>query len=271
MSISLLHNAVSHTASNQLSEASQALSHTMARVSSGNRVHRVGKDAAGSAVGINLSARARSGSQAIRNANDGISLLNTSVAALNETGNLLNRMREITVQSSSETLAENERKYIALEYKHITKEIERIGNAAEFNDLNVGDGSTYDVQVGVDGSKFDKIEITSADIDSIRGHVSALNLSSAAMSQLSIRRIDVAIDSMNKQQASLGAKHNRLLNAINSQQSSVMSHRESAGRIQDADMASETSEMTALQVKHSAGVAALGQARGMSQAVLSLI
>ena len=271
MTISLLHNAVSSRAANQLSDASQALSHTMARVSSGNRVHRVGNDAAGTAVGVNLSARVRSGSQAIRNANDGISMINTSTTALNETGNMLSRLREITVQAASETLADTERVYIVHEYKQIAKEIDRIGKTTEFNGLMVGDGSTYDVQVGVDGSKHDQIEIMSADIDAVHSHISTLNLSSGAMSQLSLRRIDIAIDAMSKQQADLGAKHNRLLNAISNQESSVMSHQASASRINDADMAKETSQMTALQVKHSAGVAALGQARGMSQAVLSLI
>ena len=271
MPISLLHNAVSNRAVHQLSGASQALSYTMARISSGNRVHRIGNDAAGTAVGINLSTRVRSGAQAIRNANDGISLINTSTAALNETGNMLSRLREITVQAASETLADTERNYIVQEYKNIAKEIDRIGKTAEFNDLHVGDGSTYTVQVGVDGSKYNQIEIMSADINAIQSHISALNLSSGDMSQLSIRRIDIAMDAMSKQQAKLGAKHNRLLNAISNQESSVMSHRASASRINDADMAKETSQMTALQVKHSAGVAALGQARGISQAVLSLI
>lgn len=271
MTISLRHNVVSHRAANQLSHASQTLSHTMARVSSGNRLQRVGDDSAGSAVGINLSTRVTSGSQAIRNANDGISLLSISSAALDETSNILSRMREITVQAASETLADTERTYIVTEYKNLSKEMQRIGDSAKFNDLNVGDGSTYEVQVGVDGSKFDRIDLTSADINDIHTHVSALNLSSGAMAQLSIRRIDIAQDAANKQQATLGAKHNRLLNAINNQQSSVLSHQASASRINDADMAQETSQMTALQVKHSAGVAALGQARGMSQAVLSLI
>ena len=271
MTISLRHNVVSHGAANQLSDASQALSHTMARLSSGNRLHRVGDDSAGSAVGINLSTRASSGAQAIRNANDGISLLSTSTAALNESSNILSRMRELTVQAASETLADTERSYIVTEYKNLSKEMQRIGVAAEFNDLKVGDGSTYEVQVGVDGSKFDRIEINSADIDAIHTHVSALNLSSGAMAQLSIKRIDIAQDIANKQQSTIGAKHNRLLNAINNQQSSVLSHQASASRINDADMAKETSQLTALQVKHSAGVAALGQARNMSQAVLSLI
>ena len=178
---------------NHLSAASQALSHTMARVSTGDRIQRIGDDAAGAAVGIKLSTKVTSGSQAIRNANDGISLIQTSVAALNETGNLLSRLREITVQSASETLASTEREYIVAEYKQIATEIERIGDAADFNDLHVGDGSTYDVQVGVDGSTFSRIEIRSADIDSIHGHISALNLSDDEMSQLSLKRIDISI------------------------------------------------------------------------------
>jgi len=198
-------------------------------------------------------------------------MLQTSAGALNETENLLERMRTITVQSASDTLEEGERKYIIGEYKQIVAEMERLSDSTDFNGLDVASGDSYTVQVGVDNSGSDQIEINTADIETIHGIVKALNLSSGAMSRISIKRIDTAIDELNNQQAKIGAKHNRLTNAINHQQASVLSHRASASRIQDADMARETSRMTALQVKHSAGVAALGQAKGMSQAALSLI
>jgi len=271
MPIGLRHNSVSMMTANHLNDSAQAMSRTLGKISSGDRIGQIGDDAAGAAVSINLSTKARSGQQAVRNSNDAISMLDTSQAALNESKNMLSRIRELAVQSSSDTLGETERKYIVGEYKQIAEEMKRMTDSAEFNGQGVAKGETYTAQVGTDGDKYHQITITCADIKTIQNTIGSLNLTSAETSQLSIKRVDQATDIMNTQQSTLGAVHNRLLNAISNQEASTLSHTASASRILDADMARETTMMTALQVKHSAGAAAMGQANGISQSILSLI
>lgn len=271
MPIGLRHNSVAMSTANHLNASAVAMSRTLNKVSSGTRIDQIGEDAAGAAVSIKLSVRAQSSSQAVRNANDAVSLLQTSQAALNESGNMLIRLRELATQSASETLHRDERKYIVNEAKQIESEMARLALSAEFNGLAIGSGNSYTAQVGTDGDENHQISITAADIKTIHTTISTLNLSSGELAQLSLRRIDRATDIMNKQQAKLGAVHNRLLNAISNEQASSFNHLAAASRITDADMARETSTMTALQVKHAAGTAAMGQANSISQSILSLI
>jgi flagellin len=271
MPIGLRHNSVSMTTANHLNDSAQAMSRTLKKISSGNRTERIGEDAAGTAVSINLSAKARSGLQAIRNANDAISMLHTSEAALNESGNMLSRMRELAVQSSSEALGGDERKYVVGEYKQLAEEMKRLVAAAEFNGQGVATGETYTAQVGTEGDENHQITITCADIKALHITIGSLDMTSAEQSRASIKRIDQATDTMNEQQATLGAVHNRLLNAISNEEASTLSHTAAASRITDADLAQETTMMAALQVKLSAGAAAMGQANGISQSILSLI
>jgi flagellin len=271
MPIGLRHNSVSMTTANHLNDSAQAMSRTLKKISSGNRTERIGEDAAGTAVSVNLSAKARSGQQAVRNANDAISMLHTSEAALNESGNMLSRIRELAVQSSSETLAGDERKYVVGEYKQLAEEMKRLVASAEFNGQGVATGETYTAQVGTDGDKNHQITITCADIKALQITIGSLDMTSAEQSGRSITRIDQATDTMNEQQATIGAVHNRLLNAISNEEASTLSHTAAAGRITDADLAQETTMMAALQVKLSAGTAAMGQANGISQSILSLI
>ena len=132
---------------------------------SGMRVIKAADDAAGSAVAMNLSTQARSGKQAIRNANDGISVIQTAESATKEVLNILDRMRELAVQSSSETLEDGERAYIDEEFHQLSDEVERIAQSSEFNDLALSDGSTSQlaVQVGVDASSNSRVTIGSTD------------------------------------------------------------------------------------------------------------
>jgi len=150
MSLTVNTNLASIRAANALNKTQGSLSLTLARISSGTRVTRAADDAAGSAVAMNLNTTARSGRQAMRNANDGISIIQTAEGATKEVLNILDRMRELAVQSASETLEDGERTYIDNEFHQLSDEIERIAQATEFNDLKLcdGDKTSLTVQVG---------------------------------------------------------------------------------------------------------------------------
>ena len=275
MALTVNTNMAAMRASNTLNNTQGALSSTLARVSSGLRVTKAADDAAGQAVATNLSTQARSGKQAIRNANDGISVIQTAEAASKEVINILDRMRELAVQSSSETLEDSERAYIDAEFHQLSDEVERIAVSTEFNDIALGDGTNtkLDVQVGVDASSNSRVGITLGNLKTTNLSVQTtdIDLTKASSAQSAITEIDEAIDSVNSIRASYGSVQNRLESSINNMSAYVESLSSAASQIQDADYAHETAEMTRLQVMQQAGVAALGQARGMNQSVLSLL
>ena len=275
MSLTVNTNLSSQSAANALNRTQGQLSLTLSRVSSGMRVTKAADDAAGSAVAMNLSTQARSGRQAIRNANDGISVIQTAESATKEVLNILDRMRELAVQSSSETLEDGERAYIDEEFHQLSDEVERIAQSSEFNDLALSDGSTSQlaVQVGVDASSNSRvtIELGNLTTSNLSVQTTDIDLTKASNAQTSITTIDSAIDSVNSIRASYGAVQNRLDSSIRNMSNYVESLSAAASQIMDADYAHETAEMTRLQVMQQAGVAALSQAKGINQSVVSLL
>ena len=184
-------------------------------------------------------------------------------------------MRELAVQSASETLESGERAYVDAEFDQLRSEIDRIASSTEFNDIKLADGTSTAlvVQVGVDNASSSRISISLGDI-SVSGvgmTGTAIDLSKASSAKSAIDTIDTAMDSVNKIRSDYGAVQNRLSSAINNTSSYVEALDAAASQIRDADYAHETAEMTRLQVMQQAGVAALGQARGMNQSVLSLL
>ena len=275
MALTVNTNMAALSAANTLNSTQGSLSQTLARVSSGLRVTKAADDAAGSAVATNLNTKARSGEQAIRNANDGISVIQTAEAATKEVVSILDRMRELAVQSASETLDDGERAYIDNEYSELADEVERIANATEFNDIALTDGTntTLTVQVGIGSGTSSEIDISLGELTAtvLKVDTGEVDLSSATTAQSAIDTIDTALDSVNKMRSDYGAVQNRLGSAINNMTAYTESLTAAASQIQDADYAHETAEMTRLQVMQQAGVAALGQARGINQSVLSLL
>ena len=275
MSLTVNTNMASLRASNALNTTQSNLSNTLARVSSGLRVNKAADDAAGSAVAMNLSTQARSGRQAIRNANDGISIIQTAEGATKEVLNILDRMRELAVQSSSETLEDGERTYIDNEFHQLSDEIERIAQATEFNDLKLAEGTNtaLTVQVGVSSGTESEVEISLGDLQATELAVdtATIDLTSATTAQSAIDTIDTAIDSVNKMRSDYGAVQNRLDSSIRNMSTYVESLTAAASQIVDADYAHETAEMTRLQVMQQAGVASLAQAKGINQSVVSLL
>ena len=275
MALTVNTNMSALRAANTLNNTQGALSQTLARVSSGMRITRAADDAAGSAVAANLSTLARSGRQAVRNANDGISVIQTAEAATKEVSNILDRMRELAVQSASETLHDDERAYLDTEIEALSDEVERIAQSTSFNGIALTEGtnSSLDVQVGLDASSNSRVAITLGNLATTNLNVETgdVDITAASSAQSAITTIDTAIDSVNSIRATYGAVHNRLESSINNMSSYVEALSGAASRIQDADYAHETAEMTRLQVMQQAGVAALGQARSINTSVIGLL
>jgi flagellin len=277
MSLTVNHNLSAMRAASSLNVTQGKLSNTLARISTGLRVTKAADDAAGSAVAQNLSTQARSGKQAIRNSNDGISIIQTAEAATKEVLNILDRMRELAVQSASETLENGERAYIDDEFEALSDEVERIAQATEFNDIQLADGTsaTLTVQVGVTSGTESEVAITLGNLTAtnlgVDTGITGVDLSTATAAQTAIDTIDNAIDSVNTIRADYGSSQNRLDSAISNMTTYVESLTAAASQIMDADYAHETSEMTRLQVMQQAGVAALAQAKGINQSIVSLL
>ena len=277
MALTVNTNLSALQAANSLNATQSGLGNTLSRISSGLRVTKAADDAAGMAVAQNLGTLARSGRQAIRNANDGVSVIQTAEAASKEVLNILDRMRELAVQSSSETLDDGERAYIDDEFADLSSEVERIAQATEFNDIALSDGtnSSLTVQVGVTSGTESEVDITLGDLTAsnlgVDTSATGVDLSSASTAQSAIDTIDTAIDSVNSIRADYGSVQNRLDSAVSNMTTYVESLSAAKSQIIDADYAHETSEMTRMQVMQQAGVAALAQAKGMNQSVVSLL
>jgi flagellin len=277
MALTVNTNIASLKAANSLNNTQGNLSNTLSRISTGLRVSKAADDAAGMAVAQNLGTLARSGRQAIRNSNDGVSVIQTAEAASKEVLSILDRMRELAVQSSSETLENDERGYIDAEFADLSDEVERIAQATEFNDIALADGTNTAlvVQVGVTSGTESEVSITLGNLTatnlSVDTGATGVDLSTATAAQTAIDTIDDAIDSVNTIRADYGSVQNRLDSAISNMTTYVESLTAASSQIMDADYAHETSEMTRLQVMQQAGVAALAQAKGINQSVVSLL
>ncbi len=275
MALTVNTNLAAMRASNALNKTQAGLSHTLAKISSGLRVTKAADDAAGSAVASNLHTVARSGKQAMRNANDGISIIQTAEGATKEVLNILDRMRELAVQSASDTLDNGERSYINGEFTQLSAEIERIAQATEFNDLSLADGSRsqLEVQVGVTSGTESRLTITLGDltVSNLNVETTDVDLSFASTARTSIDTIDSAIDAVNSIRAGYGAVQNRIDSSIANMVTYVESLSAAESQIMDTDYAHETAEMTRLQVMQQAGTAALAQARTINQSVISLL
>jgi flagellin len=268
-------NVASLQASGNLAKTQKALSKSLERISSGLRINRASDDAAGLGVATNLETDTISQQQGMRNANDGISIIQTAESATNEVTDILQRMRELAIQSASETLDDDERSYIQDEFIELSEEIERISASTEFNGVALANASNtqLDVQVGIQNNSTSRITLDLGDLRSTSLGVAStqMSLASVTSAQEALDLVDTAIDSVNGYRSGLGAVQNRLDSAINNAQVFVEALSAAESRIRDADFASETSELTKLQILQQSGVAALAQAKNLNQSVISLL
>ena len=274
MSIVVKTNIAANNGITNLNKTSRALSRNFEKISTGLRIARAADDAAGLGVADKLRALHHSADQAARNINDGISFVGVADGAANEVGSILSRLRELAVQSSSETLAQTERSYIGDETKQLISEVERISRVTEFDGTKLTDGvdTQVDVQVGVRNTANDRITIKLGDLTTSGLAISLLDLStSATTAQAGITTIDTAINSVNSIRSNYGAVENRLGNALNNIETFSEANKTGESRIRDADFGVETANLSNNQILQQAGVAILAQAKNLNQSALSLL
>jgi len=252
------------------------LNQAFGRISSGLRITHAGDDAAGLAVAENIDAATISLRQASRNTNDGISVLQTAEGATNEVANIIKRMRELAVESASETLNSTERSYIQTEFIQLRSEVDRIANATEFNGIKLGDGSNTEVavQIGIhNNATADRITIDLSDLtaSSGLGVTAAAQLSTVAGARAALGMMDTALDNLNTKRAKFGAVQNSLEHALNNLDVYTENLQAAESQIRDADFAYETAEMAKYQIMQQAGVAVLAQANQINQGALRLL
>ena len=269
-------NVVSLAAQRALGNSNANQKQSLERLSSGSRINRAADDAAGLAISEKVKAQIRGLKQAERNANDGISLIQTAEGGLTEISGILNRLRELSIQSASDTISDTEREFTNLEYQNLKKEVDRISQVTSFNGRNLlnGEGGTYEIQIGVNNGKFeDRISFETENLDSTKSGlgIGELGIDSKEGAQESLATLDNAINQVSGQRAYLGASQNRLTSTINNLQVFTENLSEANSRIRDTDFADETAKNTQYNILTNAGSAVLAQTNSQGASALKLI
>ena len=307
MGLRIRTNVSSLTAQRRLGQSSEALQGSMSKLSSGSRINKAADDAAGLAMSENLRADVRGLNVAKRNALDGVSIVHTAEGGLEETTNMLVRLRELAVQSASDTIGKQEREFLNKEYVQLKDEIDRIALSTEFNGTrllmgenagnfsdelmsgNTGD-NPLDIQIGKDyfaesdgsgsGNPINIIRIDMSKLNAFTDGEGSLgigraddgtNVNTKGEAQTAISTLDTAINRVNEQRAYLGAIQNRFTSTIANLGSQIENLDTARSRIRDTDYASETALFTQNNILQQAGTSILGQANQMPQIALSLL
>ena len=276
MGIRINTNVTSLSAQRTLGVNNSEQASTLNKLSSGSRIVKSADDAAGLAISEKLKAHIRGMNQAERNANDGVSMIQTAEGALSETSNILIRLRELAVQSASDTVGDQERGFTDLEYQNLKQEIERISQVTEFNGRKLlnGTGETYDFQIGINNvDSQDRIKYDAAKTKATVEHlgITEIGVGTKQDSQASLGVLDQALANISGQRAELGALQNRLGSTIQNLQVSSENLSAANSRIRDTDFAKETANNSKLSILTQAGTSVLGQANAQGQIALKLI
>lgn len=250
---------------------------SMEKLSSGLRINRAGDDAAGLAISEKMRGQVRGLDQAQRNSQDAISMIQTGEGALNETHSILQRMRELAVQSSNDTLTADDRAEVQLEVADLILEVDRIATTTQFNGQNLLDvtGGTatnglFSYQIGANTTQ--TLDVQFADMQSLALGIAAVDLGvDSATSTVAIATIDAAVKLVSDERSQLGAKQNRLEHTINNLGTASENIQAAESRIRDVDMAKEMMEFTRTNILNQASQAMLAQANQQPQAVLQLL
>lgn len=278
MGLRIATNISAMTAQRNMINTRRLLDKSLERLSSGYRINKAGDDAAGLAISEKLRAKTRGLVQAQRNASDGISLIQVAEGGLEEVQNILVRLRELGVQSASDTIGPQERRYLNEEYQALKEEIDRIANVTDFNGtvLLDGTGGSLDIQVntggqnllGVDRISFDAFR---ADVNTDKLGIEELSIDTKANAQRSLGILDTAIEHVSSVRGELGAIDNRLSSTIRNLSVSIENLSAANSRIKDVDIATETSELTRNNILMQAGTSVLQQANSIPKMALTLL
>jgi flagellin len=273
-------NVKALVAQNALTVNNRVLSKSMEQLSTGKRINSAADDAAGLAISNKMTSQIRGLNQAVRNANDAISMIQTAEGALGEVNNMLQRMRELAVQSANDTNSSDDRKFLQLEVAELILEIDRISENTQFNKMEILDNTgtnavglsagTAIFQIGANGTNTN-IQITFNNVDSTTLGVNGIDIELQADAQDAIDTIDLAIKDIDTDRATYGATINRLTYAADNMANISANTAASRSRVLDADYAQVTTELARAQIIQQAGTAMLAQANQQPASVLSLL
>ena len=292
MGLRIKTNVASINAQNRLSNTTSAIGENISKLASGYRINKASDDAAGLAISEGMRARVRSLNQASRNANDGISMIQTAEGSMNEISNILIRLRELATQSSSDTIGNLERGFTNKEYTQLVQEIDRIANTTEFNGLPMlkgadalGTEGMFTLHIGAGDGTVENTDTIHIDVDNILTSTEALGLSAEdgigpqedgddfsreqAAEKLTI--LDSALKTVASNRAYLGSQQSRLNSAISNLGVQVENLQSANSRIRDVDFASETAAFTQNKILQQSGASVLSQANSAPEIALALL
>jgi flagellin len=269
-------NMLSVNAQRNLRNTQGTLADSNAKLASGSRINKSADDAAGLAISENLNGNIRSLRQAGRNAQDGISFVQVAEGGMNEVGNMIIRLRELSVQAASDTIGEKERGYLDREAQQLKLEVERIAQSTEYNGQNLlnGTGNKLDFQIGSKNNEFlDRISYnpgeTNVTLDSLG--LSGIDVSKKESAQSGLQNLDDALIVLNSNRSNLGALQNRLQSTINNTEVAIENFSAAVSRIKDTDFASVTADLARDTVKTQASTSVLAQANQNTAMALRLL
>ncbi len=283
-------NVPAITAQRFMSDNKDAMSKSLERLSSGYRINKSADDAAGLAISESLRGKIRGLNVAKRNANDAVSMVQVAEGSMNEMTNILIRLRELTVQSSTDTIGDRERSFLNREYTQLADEIDRIGNSTEFNGIKIfdkeADRDQFVIQVGTNGTTPDQNNDTIAiSLAGLKFNTSDLGIGKEAeigsvdggagpsLEEISskLNVIDEALNKIASERATLGSVQSRLGSALSNLAINVENMETAKSRIKDVDFASETAELTQARILTSSSTAVLQQANAAPEQALQLL
>jgi len=275
MALTVNTNVASLNAQRNLTNSQSSLNTSLQRLSSGLRVNSAKDDAAGLAIAERMNAQVRGLTVGIRNAGDGISLAQTAEGALGSVTEALQRMRELSVQSTNATNGAADRTSLDAEYQQLATEVGRILTSTEFNGSAVlaGGAGSQSFQVGANNAADNRITVTTSNLSTSATITGATggDVTTSATAAAAIDLVDTALDAVNSERATLGAAQSRIEIAVRSLDTTRENTAAARGRIVDADFAAETANLTRSQILQQAGVAMLAQANTLPQSALALL
>jgi len=257
-------------AANASTAAQSSLSKSIDRLSTGKRINSAADDAAGNSIATRMTSQIRGLNQAVRNSNDGISLAQTAEGGMNEITNMVQRMRELAVQSSTGTLGTEDRANLQAEVTALLAQITEVATKTDFNGVKLLDTTgTVKIQTGINATDQIDIDLTAVDVDDLG--IDAVDISTDTSARTAITALGNALNSLTTAQAKLGAGQNRLQATVSSLVNRSTNLSEARSRIQDANFSEESTNLAKAQILSQASTAMLAQANQSQQGVLSLI
>jgi flagellin len=276
MGLRIATNIASETVQSNLKKVSSSADQSLSKLSSGKRIVKAADDAAGLAIAKNLEAQVKGLRQATRNANNGISLVQTAEGGLNESTQILTRLRELTVQASSDTVGESERGFLNKEYQQLLSEADRIAESTTFNGMKLinGEGQgEMEFQVGANAGEMNRITFdsdqTNASIDNLG--VSGSTIETKDDARDAISNLDAAIEKVNGFRATLGSVQSRLQSTVSNLEVQTVNQEAARSGIEDVDVAYESSKLAANNIVKQSGISTLAQANGLPNSALRLL